>query len=281
MTHKAAPQKLRASWDRLLASCVLAFISILASIYVFYDLYPFGHPITIFLGVIVIFTWIYLNIHKELLLSVNILPILIGILLFLGIFLYYLVGPNFPTETKEHGWLLPSNELSPPNHCKIEKGALVFDIGSNIASFAPSSFRVVLIQVDNTPLVAVERDGDKLPFDIDIYDETHEIVAKVDRGEFHLSSNKVFYAIRNDDRSRLTVYNNNNEEVLDITYRNPLYVTLTGILFSKEGSKINITRDMIYIPARVFSAESMCFTNSALTVSKQGVQIGSPAMVTR
>ena len=284
----------RRDWDKILANFILAIISLVVSISGFYNEYQFGHVITISIGVFVLSILIYINLYKEGLIILRNFGLITTILLFAGVALSFVVGPNLPTETEYHGWLLPSNEPAPPGwllpsnepappiNCSIEpKEQLAIDFGSNVALFGQNTFRAVIVQVDNTPLIALERDGEKLIFDVDVYDESHEIVARIDRGEFHLNSNKVFYSTRSQDRRRLTVYDNNNNAVLDIIYHNPNYVSITGVFFSKEGTKSIEKPNEIVVETSNNEIKGNCFKNRGFFLTRNGVRVGAPLEVGR
>ena len=55
----------RRDWDKILANFILAIISLVVSISGFYNEYPFGHVITISIGVFVLSILIYINLYKE------------------------------------------------------------------------------------------------------------------------------------------------------------------------------------------------------------------------
>jgi len=264
-----------------LITSIIAIILAIAGIYAFYEIYPYGHLVTVILGMVVVAGTIYLNISKRIIFP---MMVFVG-----GMIAFWFIGANLPPETKEHGWLLPSNETMPDIKCNTggsllnlsgTKG-LIFHLGSNIALFDAMTFRSVLIQLDKTPLIAVERYNDKLIFDIDVYDENSEIVAKIDRGEFNLNSNKIFYAKRSDDRSSITVYDNKDNPVLDIKYHNQHYVTITGVFFSEDGAKAIIDDQKIFVSKQNLTASigKICFLNSGFILNGGAFTFPSPTPV--
>jgi hypothetical protein len=124
----------------------------------------------------------------------------------------------------------------------------MFMLGRNISTIDDTINKFIVFQVDKTPLIAVERDGDRLIFDADIYNKDGVIAAKIDRGEFRLNPNAIFYGEHTDkNRSDLTVYDNHNQKLLHIYYANPSTVFITGVFYSEAGTKVIITDEYISV----------------------------------
>jgi hypothetical protein len=153
----------------------------------------------------------------------------------------------------------------------------MFIIGHNISKIDNNMQKLIVLEVDRTPLIAVERDGDKLIFDADIYNKDGVIAAKIDRGEFRLNPNAIFYGEHADkNRSDLTVYDNHNQILLHIYYANPSTVFITGVFYSEAGTKVIIDDGSmsIFNPFTVFS--SNCFHDGGFTVSRDGLSQTKP-----
>jgi len=194
----------------------------------------------------------------------------ISVLLAVSAYGYYLYkGPTPPEETETHGYLLPSNYPTPTTNCLPGMKGMMFILGGNISKIDDTISRLVVLQVDDTPLVAVERSGDKLVFDSYIFDKNDVIVAAVDRGEFHLKAGQYFYSTRSDDRSDLVVYDNQRHPVLHIFYANPTTVFITGVFYSEKGTKVVIDDTSIEITP--WNIRSNCIIDFGLGISSAGL----------
>jgi len=115
----------------------------------------------------------------------------------------------------------------------------MFILGRNISTIDDTINKFIVFQLDKTPLIAVERDGDRLIFDADIYNKDGVNSAKVDRGEFRLNPNAIFYGEHTDKNlSDLTVYDNHNQKLLHFYYANRSTVFITGVFYSEAGTKV-------------------------------------------
>lgn len=166
-----------------------------------------------------------------------ILGVIIGFYAIAGIASDYV--PTLPEETEFHGWLLPANEATPPNACDKKKdgpiwashgmgtpppGALLFLAGSN-AAWTTSTGKSTVLQVGNCVSISVERQDAQLAFDADIFDTSHELVARVEHNEFHLIQGKFSYQKR-PNRSTLIVFDKHGDPLFVVWYLNPNTVKL-------------------------------------------------------
>jgi hypothetical protein len=194
---------------------------------------------------------------------------------------YYVVGPNLPAETETHGWLVPANLPLPTTNCTVSDHGLMFIAGSNVTTFDSPFSKAALLTLDSTHLISVERQGNKLSFDVDLFDEDGNIAVKIIRDEFHLMSNSKFaYRERSDDLSEITVYDNKDQEILYIKYENPSTVILRGVFHSSDRALATITNDAILLHGHpsVRLAQN-CARNMAFTLNTVGFNISpfSPA----
>jgi energy-coupling factor transporter transmembrane protein EcfT len=191
----------------------------------------------------------------------------------LSIFLYAYVGPTLPEETETHGWLFPSNKPEVHTGCSSAEQGIEFFIGGNVTKIIGSADSFPLINIDNTPIISFVRDGHALSFDALLYNESGHIVASVDKGEFHLREGSYFYHNeRENDRSILTIVDDKNRVILNIYYMNYVNVSITGIFYSKSGTKVAITDNNILVGAHnTFSRN--CLYNAGLDIGPAGVRI--------
>jgi hypothetical protein len=185
--------------------------------------------------------------------------------LLFGLGLAYYIGPNFPEETATHGWLYPANDPVPTANCFPNSPGLMFIPERNISKIDNSARKLIVLQVDTTPLTAVERDGDRLLFDAYIYNKDGVIAAKIDRGEFRLNPTAIFYGEHADkNRSDLTVYDDHNQQLLHIYYANPSTVFISGVFYSETGTKATINDSSISVISKsVMNFTANCFHDLA------------------
>ena len=96
-------------------------------------------------------------------------------------------------------------------------------------------------------MLSVERDGSRLAFDADIYNEAGYLAVRINRNEFHLVSGEYSYQERSDNRSELTVYDKRGRKMLDVYYANPNTVLVRGFFTSPDGTRVQIDDKQITI----------------------------------
>jgi hypothetical protein len=178
----------------------------------------------------------------------------------------------FLEETETHGWLYPANDPALTTNCFPAVPGIMFILGHNISKIDDTTSKLIVFQVEGTPLIAVERDGDRLIFDAYIYNKDGIIAAKIDRGEFRLNPNATFYGEHaNKNRSDLTVYDDHNQILLHIYYANTRTVFITGVFYSKAGTKATITDQSISVISASGASDFTgdCFGDFGLGVSRQ------------
>jgi hypothetical protein len=167
-----------------------------------------------------------------------------------AVLLYFFAPAELPTETSEHGWLLPANEPTPPTGCPRrdlpdDPGILFVAGHSGILTDNPGKSRVLTI--DDVAILSVERDGNKLMLDADIYSpSTGNLVARILRNEFHLvASEYSYHSDRDKDRSKLAIYDRKGDEVFFVEYVNPRAVRVRGVFASPGGMVVRVTDEKI------------------------------------
>lgn len=173
-----------------------------------------------------------------------------------AVLIYFLAPAELPPETLEHGWLLPANEPMPPNGChlrelrQLDDPWILFVAGSSgVLTDNPGKSRVLTI--DDAAILSVERDGNRLMFDADIYSpSTGNLVARIVRNEFHLiASEYSYHSDRDNDRSKLAIYDKKGDEIFFVEYVNPKAVRIRGVFASPSGMTVNISDSRIVATA--------------------------------
>jgi hypothetical protein len=98
--------------------------------------------------------------------------------------IFQIVGPNLPIETDSEIYLVPGNKPTPDAPCDhhsqtiAPKGAITFLVGSN-EFWSSSSGEKHVITLDGKPIVAMKKSERGLLFDIEMFDLTKKLVAKI------------------------------------------------------------------------------------------------------
>jgi hypothetical protein len=115
--------------------------------------------------------------------------------------MFAIIGPNLPEETEIHGWMLPANDPDIPNTCNFPSGGISFVMGTNISWASPKQRVSYILGINKTPLIAAERDGDKIYFDIDVFNENGNLAVRIEKNQFHkLSMQRHTYRRRHRQR---------------------------------------------------------------------------------
>ena len=151
----------------------------------------------------------------------------------------------------------------------------MFIAGNNITKFDSDVPKAALLTIDSTHIMSVEQKGDKLSFDVDLFDEDGNIAVKIIRNEFHLMPNsKMSYQERSDDRSEITVYDNKDHEMLYIKYANPKTVFIRGIFHSPEGKSVVIDDRAITLHGTsTIKMSSDCARDIGFTLNTSGFSV--------
>src|SRR5713226_8562483 len=134
-------------------------------------------------------------------------------------------GPN---ETEVHGLLRPANRPMPPNPCgEIPETALAIFLGRCAAYSSASPHTVISIRGDN--VLSFRRVNDGIAVSARIFSSDGRIVAEIRDNEFFINPNNFFRRERPDDHS-LTVFDQENNRVLDVFYLNSRAIRFSGII---------------------------------------------------
>jgi hypothetical protein len=129
-----------------------------------------------------------------------------------------------------HGYLVPSNDPSPPSQCLKDATQFRIYIGSNIA-YKFGNFPLPILSIDQKPMITLDKnDAGEAAVTVNIFDQRGAIVAEIVKNEFTINRNNFFKIIRK-DRSDLTVINQQNEEVLNVRYLNPSAIKFRGVFY--------------------------------------------------
>ena len=187
----------------------------------------------------------------------------------------------------DRGWmrvLLPASEPTPPvpAKCEIPRDALKVFYGSNLAYCSESSCSILdgvkggMMSPDSIsePLISVERIKDVLVLSARVFDESGNIVAKVEK-----NIPKVTKAVASDwtrpDAHEVSIKNLKDLEVLRVRYVNPTTITVEGVFYLPEqlrhepptGVHVEISKSKYVQQPGNLVATGNCIGNSSVAFS--------------
>jgi hypothetical protein len=225
-----------------------------------HDIFPWRHDVAIFAGAAATIALLYAEAFAVGAMTSVAWIALSLVVCFVALGLNLYVGPNLPDETEIRGWLLPANLPAVPTNCSFPVGGMLFVAGRNANWASGDGGTSLILALNDTPMITVEKDGDKLAFDVDLFDQTGNLAVRIIRNEFHLIQGEYSYKDRSDDRSVIVVYDRHSDELLHVQYANPSTVFITGTFYSRDGIKAIITQDNITVYGHpTFVVSHNCF----------------------
>lgn len=155
-------------------------------------------------------------------------------------------------ESDTHGWLesageaFPSREDSACDAKDLEStrpNGMLFSLGKPGMWFSkkPDGKRP-LLTVGRCTLMFGEFRKDQFLFSADVFDDDHQLVARIDRNEFHLVPGKYAYQTR-PDKSTLNVYDKAGKLLLSVHRRNKDAMLVTGDFKCSDGKEAKVEAD--------------------------------------
>jgi hypothetical protein len=164
--------------------------------------------------------------------------------------IYFSAPPILPEETDTHGWFEPAGDPFPSDNACTKGGAvqqlpngMLFSLGKDGMWFQkkPGGARP-LLTVGACTLMSGEFENDQFLFSADIYDSERELVARIERNEFHLVPAKYAYPDR-PDRSTLKIYDKGGKLLLSVHRRNKDAMDVTGVFTCSDGKEAKVEKD--------------------------------------
>jgi hypothetical protein len=199
----------------------------------------------------------------------------------------YLTAPlEPPEETEIHGWLQPANEPIPKENACIRSGdvqaarpnGLLFSLGRSGMWFPrKSGGKRPLLTVGACALISAEFEDGAMLFNADIYDLNHELIARIERNEFHLVPGKLSFQKR-PDRSTLQVYDKEGKLLLSVHFGNKDWVQVAGTFTCSDGRSAKVENDgelTMIGPKGGFTTKAQCLVmTGGFVVADDGFSIG-------
>jgi hypothetical protein len=143
------------------------------------------------------------------------------------------------------GYLYPADTKSPSTKCPLQRGAISFFLGSNVAQIPMDKINdeipILNISGEDIIRIAIEYGTIKVTY-LEVYDKNGTSIANIHDGKFWL---KPELRRKRDDYSRLTLYDEYDKEALEISYVNHSTMLINGYFFDKNGTKIVIRPDKV------------------------------------
>jgi hypothetical protein len=162
--------------------------------------------------------------------------------IWLGIF-SLIQGQNLERElARNEGVLEPGSEsFTPPKNCQPPvAGAVAFLLGPATDYILKSPQPIIAI--GGKQLLTIETEKDKIRISLlRLFDKRGDIFARIDENGFWIRTD---IRKKHKNRSSLTIYDSDDNEALNLNFRNPTVISLTGI-FRLGGAKVAITPDLI------------------------------------
>jgi hypothetical protein len=171
-----------------------------------------------------------------------------GVVMVLCAALYFISPAPLREETETHGWLEPASDPLPvDNACtsggdvqQLRPNGMLFALGKEGMWFQkkPGGKRP-LLTVGICTLMSAEFENNTYFFNADIYDLSHELVARVRRNEFNLVPGKFAYPSR-PDRHTLKIFDREGNLLFSIYFRNKDALDVAGTFTCTDGKQAKV-----------------------------------------
>ncbi len=155
-----------------------------------------------------------------------------------------------------HGCLIPDNKPTPNTPtCQIPANGIALFFGNNSVAYI-TEFPHIVIQLDNEPLLIINKLNNRITLSGKFFSRDGKIVAKLSSNTFEVSSNNKF-SIERPDRHTLIVFGPEDEQTLNVEFVNPsvikimseyylphpnLYPNLQSLIIDEDSWRIGNTR---------------------------------------
>jgi hypothetical protein len=168
----------------------------------------------------------------------------------LALVAYRFVGPNPHVETDREVYLIPANKPTPHAACdgfptKQSEGSIAILAGSNEFMSNVDGGVFNIITLDKKPVVTMKKSEGGLLFSVDLFDPSYKLVAKISDNKSILIPKNYSYNKRSEDLSELTLYDDQDKELLYVEYLNAHTLLIRGMFSGPDGTAISISDDQI------------------------------------
>ena len=119
--------------------------------------------------------------------------------------------------------------------------------------------KFVALEVGHCPVISMERQNNDIFFDVDIYDRSNKLIARIAKNEFHVITGESVSVDRQGDLTRLIVKDNSGKELLNIHRINEDAIQIEGVFGCQDHRPVVVKRNE---PIPGFFAQNLCAANS-------------------
>lgn len=140
------------------------------------------------------------------------------------------------------GVLTPDNKPTPSNPCgSIPKNAIALFFGNSVCYAI--RFPYIVIQVGDKQLIVLNNINGKITISAKFFSKDGKIVAELEGNTFTINQNN-YYKIERPNYHTLIVYDQENNQILNIEYLNPVVIKILGIFYSPNRPPIIINEEL-------------------------------------
>jgi hypothetical protein len=175
-----------------------------------------------------------------------VLPAALSAICIVMIAMYITTRAPAPSGVVVAGKLFPANGPTPPNSCdrrspdEIPKDAALLIAGPS-ASFMSFAGKVTALQLGNCPMVRVQRAGDGLLIDANVFDASGKLVGYIGDNYYQAVDGNKSYADRRGDLSTLAIVGDSGKELFYIRYINLTTIRIRGTFACQQSQAKEIT----------------------------------------
>lgn len=135
-----------------------------------------------------------------------------------------------------------------------------FNVRIGAVTFLVSSFPRTLLTIGGKPILRLDiNDQDRMEIYAEIFDNQGKVIAVIDKNTFQINQNNVFRKER-PSRSALAIFDQYNERVLDIEFRNENEITIVGTLWYRKGVQIRAEALLMSDGTTLSVPDGICIT---------------------
>jgi len=151
------------------------------------------------------------------------------------------------------GVLQPNSKPTPNNPCSkyVPSNAIVLLLGNKFAAYT-TTFPHTVIQFKNNPLLIINKIGNNITLSASVSSADGHIVAEIRDNNFNINPNN-YFRIDRPDYHTLIVYDQENNQLLNVEYINSKSIKFFGKFNIPNHSPIIINEDGVWISSNYIS----------------------------
>lgn len=167
--------------------------------------------------------------------------------------------------------ITPGNEAAPAASCEIPKGSLTVYLGDSVSASTTGYPYNIIYEADDiedissarTPLLQINAGNGGIDITIlRLFDENGKIISVIDHNQPWINSN--FRNKKDESGHNLIIYDDKDNEALNLRFLNKESLYITGTLFTSMSHRINITGTHIDFSKKDDHKHKLIFENICL-----------------